>query len=123
MVWPSGLTSSDIQVPRVTSMGMSREGPGGFCTSHFGVSVAATAAGSATGAGAAWGSTGPGTGGAAIGETGSGVWAAAGQASASRATVVRKARFMVFIPGDCRTSRAAVGGRVLRRGDEHRRGR
>ena len=43
MVWPSGLTSSDIQVPRVTSMGMSREGPGGFCTSHLGVSAGVAA--------------------------------------------------------------------------------
>ena len=43
MVCPSGLTSSDIQVPRVVSMGMSRDGPGGFWTSHLASSASVSA--------------------------------------------------------------------------------
>ena len=40
--------STDIQVPRVTSMGMSRDGPGGFCTSHFASSSSAASTSTST---------------------------------------------------------------------------
>ena len=72
---PSGLTSSDIQVPSVTSMIASCDEPGGFWTSHLGLSGVVGAA-------------------AAVESLAGAFCANAGKATARAATVVNKLRFM-----------------------------